>query len=928
MKKNVVSDNSIQIKGARVNNLKNISLDIPVGKLIVITGVSGSGKSSLAFDTLFAEGQRRYVESLSAYARQFLGRMSKPDVDNIINISPAIAIEQKVSSTNPRSTIGTTTEIYDYLKLLFARVGDTFSPVSGEKVAHHTIDDVLEYAFSLKEGSRIAVTAPVAETDNSLVEVMLELVAEGYQRLFIDGKVVFMEDFMPQIDKYTKEQISVLIDRVKVSDEEDIRTQLTDSVAQAFSLGNGKMTLYADENGVWEPHHFSIRYEADGITFEEPSEHLFSFNNPLGACPECNGFGKVVGIDPKLVIPDPTKSLYENGVACWRGESFSWWKNQVIDSADISGFPIHRPYEKLTDGEKKALWKGTKYFRGIDEFFETLEKEKYKIQNRFIKARFTGKRTCETCGGGRLRKEATYVRVGGYRITDFVDLSIDELSELFKNLKLDEHKAQIAARIVTEITNRLQYLTDVGLGYLTLNRLSSTLSGGESQRINLAKMLGSSLVGSLYILDEPSIGLHSRDTERLISVLQKLRDIGNTVIVVEHDEAIMRAADHIIDIGPKAGIHGGEVVFQGDHKKLLKEKNSLTAQYLLGIRKIEREGKPRRWNNFIELVGARENNLKNINVKFPLGIMTCVTGVSGSGKSSLVKEVFYNALRRHFVEVGGTPNNYSELKGDMKLMEGVEMVDQNPIGQSSRSNPATYIKVYDDIRKLFASQPLAKNMNFTHSSFSFNIAGGRCPECQGDGTIRVEMQFMADIVMECEKCHGRRFIDDILEVKYRDKNIADILDMSTLEAIAFFSEEKSSVNTKIVAKLKALEDVGLGYIKLGQSSSTLSGGESQRVKLASFLLKEDSRKPTIFIFDEPTTGLHFYDVEKLLQSMNKLIDKGNTVIIVEHNTDVIRCADWVIDLGLEGGSKGGNILFEGTPDDLKKQKTGYTAKYL
>lgn len=926
--KKVEKDKVIQIKGARVNNLKNISLDIPVGKLIVITGVSGSGKSSLAFDTLFAEGQRRYVESLSSYARQFLGRMSKPDVDNIIGISPAIAIEQKVSSTNPRSTIGTTTEIYDYLKLLFARVGETFSPLSGEKVARHTIDDVLNFAFALKKGARVAVTAPIADTQNSLIEVMMELTAEGYQRLFVQGAVVFMEDLMPKIDGYTKEEIAILVDRVKISDDEDIRTQLTDSVAQAFSLGDGKMILYVENDGVWEPHHFSIRYEADEMTFEEPSEHLFSFNNPLGACPECNGFGKVVGIDPKLVIPDPTKSLYENGVACWRGESFSWWKNQVIESVEKSGFPIHRPYDKLSESEKKALWKGCKYFKGIDEFFETLEKDRYKIQNRFIKARFTGKRKCELCGGGRLRKEATYVRVGGYRITDFVDISIDDLVKQFSKLTLDEHQAQIAARIITEITNRLQYLTDVGLGYLTLNRLSSSLSGGESQRINLAKMLGSSLVGSLYILDEPSIGLHSRDTERLISVLKQLRDIGNTVIVVEHDEAIMRAADHIIDIGPKAGIHGGEVVFQGDHKKLLKEKNSLTAQYLLGIRKIERAGKTRRWNNFVEIVGARENNLKNVDVKFPLGVMTCVTGVSGSGKSSLVKEVLYNALRRHYIEVGGQTQNYSELRGDMKLMEGVEMVDQNPIGQSSRSNPATYIKVYDDIRKLYASLPLAKNMNFTHSSFSFNIAGGRCPECQGDGTIRVEMQFMADIIMECEKCHGRRFIDDILEVKYRDKNIADILDMSTIEAIDFFSGEKTNLNTKIVSKLKALEDVGLGYIKLGQSSSTLSGGESQRVKLASFLLKEDSRKPTIFIFDEPTTGLHFYDIEKLLHSMNQLVEKGNTVIIVEHNTDVIRCSDWLIDLGPEGGDKGGEVVFEGTPDELKKSKIGYTSKYL
>lgn len=921
-------DRFIQIKGARVNNLKNISLDIPVGKLIVITGVSGSGKSSLAFDTLFAEGQRRYVESLSAYARQFLGRMSKPDVDNIIGISPAIAIEQRVSSTNPRSTIGTTTEIYDYLKLLFARAGETFSPISGDKVLHHTSDDVLNYALSLEKGIRVAVTAPIADTANSLIEVMMELTSEGYQRLFINSEVAFMEDVMPKIDSYSKDDIAILVDRVKISDDEDLKTQLTDSISQAFSLGDGKMTLYIDNNGKWEAHSFSTRYEADGMTFEEPSEHLFSFNNPLGACPKCNGFGKVVGVDPELVIPDPSKSLYDNAVACWRGESFSKWKNQIIDSVEKSSFPIHRAYEKLSESEKKTLWKGCKYFKGIDAFFETLEKDKYKIQNRFIKARFIGKCICDECGGGRLRKEASYVRVGGYCITDFVDLPIDELSSLFANLELSEHQIKVTSRIFTEITNRLQYLKDVGLGYLTLNRLSSTLSGGESQRINLAKMLGSSLVGSLYILDEPSIGLHSRDTERLISVLKQLRDIGNTVIVVEHDEAIMRAADHIIDIGPKAGIYGGEVVFQGDHKKLLKEKKSLTAQYLLGIRKIEREGKPRHWNNYIEIVGARENNLKNIDVKFPLGIMTCVTGVSGSGKSSLVRDVLYEALRRHYIEVGGQTQKYTELRGDMKLLEGVEMIDQNPIGQSSRSNPATYIKVYDDIRKLFASLPLSKNMNFTHSSFSFNIAGGRCPECQGDGTIRVEMQFMADIVMECEKCHGRRFMDDILEVKYRDKNIADILDMSTLEAIDFFSEVNNAINTKIVSKLKALDDVGLGYIKLGQSSSTLSGGESQRVKLASFLLKEDSRKPTIFIFDEPTTGLHFYDVEKLLKSMNSLVNKGNTVIIVEHNMDVIRCSDWIIDLGLEGGNKGGEVVFEGTPDNLKKSKIGYTSKYL
>lgn len=918
----------IEIQGARVNNLKNISLKIPVNKLVVVTGVSGSGKSSLAFDTLFAEGQRRYVESLSSYARQFLGRMSKPDVDNIIGIAPAVAIEQKVTSSNPRSTVGTTTEIYDYLKLLFSRIGETYSPVSGRKVEKHSVADVVNFVMSLPKGTRMAVTAPVTNMQGSVVEIMMQLVADGYERIFVGGNAVFIEDIMPEIDKYSQEDINILVDRLRSDDDKDSITQLNDSLSQAFSLGDGRMTLFAEEDGKYVPHEFSVRFEADGMTFEEPMEHLFSFNNPLGACPVCNGFGKVIGIDEDLVIPDKTKSVFENGVACWRGETMSWWKDQLIDSVQRSGFPIHRPYCELSEKDKNDLWNGTQYFKGINEFFEFLDKERYKMHYRVLKARYTGKCACHACKGTRLRKEALYVRVGGYNISQLVNMSVDELNESFAGMELTGHQQEIASRIITEITNRIKYLQDVGLGYLTLDRLSSSLSGGESQRINLAKSLGSSLVGSLYILDEPSIGLHPRDTERLIKVLKQLRDIGNTVIVVEHDEEIMRAADHIIDIGPLAGIHGGEVVFEGNHKALIKEKKSLTAQYLNGVRKITRGRAPRKWRNYIEVTGARENNLKNIDVKFPLQCMVCVTGVSGSGKSSLVKDVLYNALHRYYLDIKPSTVNYTELKGDLKLLGGVEMVDQNPIGHSSRSNPVTYIKAYDDIRKLFASQPLAKNMNYTPSSFSFNIAGGRCEECQGDGVIRVEMQFMSDIVMTCEKCGGKRFKDDILEVKYKDRSISDVLDMSVDEAIAFFGQDKGSVNGKIVEKLKALQDVGLGYVKLGQSSSTLSGGESQRVKLASFLLKEDSRKPMLFIFDEPTTGLHFYDVEKLLVSINSLIDKGNSVIIVEHNPEVIRNSDWVIDLGPEGGKNGGTVVFNGTPDELAESDTGHTAKFL
>ena len=925
-----MSDNKfIEINGARVHNLKNISLKIPTNKLIVMTGLSGSGKSSLAFDTLFAEGQRRYVESLSSYARQFLGRIDKPDVDSIVGISPAIAIEQKVTSRNARSTVGTSTEIYDYMKLLFARIGETYSPISGVKVTRSSVTKVVDFILEQKESTRVLVTIKV-DSDDTLIGKLLELMGDGYERIFVEGDFKYISDIMPDIEQYKEKELYLLIDRIAVNkDDEELMVRVSDSVGNALNKGNDRCVVFCgNELGGYDIHNFSMHMEADGIIFEAPTEFMFSFNNPIGACPMCEGYGRVVGVDESLVVPDKAKSLFDNGIMCWRGETMKWWKEQVIESADKSNFPIHRPYKDLTDAERRSLWKGTKYFKGIDEFFQFLEKEKYKIQYRVLISRYTGKRICPECEGGRLRKEAGYVKIDGYRITDLVRLPVEELYNIVSNFKLSKSQEITAARILDEIRCRVGYLKDVGLGYLTLDRISSSLSGGESQRINLSTSLGSSLVGSMYILDEPSIGLHPRDTQQLIGVLKQLRDVGNTVIVVEHEEEVMRAADQIIDIGPLAGAQGGNVVFQGTMKELENATNSLTSDYIYGRKRIELNKEPRKWHNYIEITGARENNLKNIDVKFPLGVMTCITGVSGSGKSSLVKDVLYPALHRYYVTQGLGVLNYDKLSGDLSLIEDVQMIDQNPIGRSSRSNPATYIKVYDEIRKLFASQTYAKLMNYSATSFSFNIAGGRCEECQGEGVIRVEMQFMADITMKCEECGGKRFKDEILLVKYKERSIFDILDMSVEEAISFFGEEKTTLNDKIVERLSCLSAVGLGYVKLGQSSSTLSGGESQRVKLANFLQKENNQKSTLFIFDEPTTGLHFYDIQKLMTAINSLINKGHTAIIVEHNVDVIRLADWVIDLGAEGGDKGGYKIFEGTPEELAKNKVGYTAKFI
>ena len=922
----------IHIKGARVHNLKNIDLDIPHNQLVVITGLSGSGKSTLAFDTIFAEGQRRYVESLSAYARQFLGRIDKPDVDQITGIAPAIAIEQKVNTRNPRSTVGTSTEIYDYLKLLFARIGKTYSPVSGREVRVHHVDDVVQYILSLK-GQRVLITAPLLLAEGQgIIERLTLLIKEGLQRIYTaSGGTRLIEDLLPEVNEQTDAaEMGIVIDRVRVSEDEEQESRLLDSVSKAYQYGNGDCRIVSQnaETGAQIVEEFSSRFEADGMTFEEPNEYLFSFNNPLGACPRCEGYGKVVGIDEDLVVPDKTKTIYEDAIACWRGDTMKWWKEQLVLHADKFGFPIHKPYYELTKQERQVLWSGNEYFHGLDEFFQFLESERYKIQFRVMLSRYTGKTICPECGGNRLRKEALYVKVGGLTIADMVSMSVEELSAFFRDFQPDHYDEATAGRILVEIKNRLQYLLDVGLGYLTLDRLSSTLSGGESQRINLSTSLGSNLVGSLYILDEPSIGLHPRDTRRLIKVLKQLRDIGNTVIVVEHEEEIIRAADQIIDIGPGAGYNGGEVVYSGSITDLKSAKNSLTADYLTGKKSIISPSSYRGWSNYLMIKGAREHNLKGIDVKIPLGVMTCITGVSGSGKSSLVKEILYPALRRELYDTGMKPGNFEKLTGDISLLRSVEMIDQNPIGKSTRSNPVTYLKAYDDIRKLFADQPYAKHNAFGPSHFSFNIAGGRCEECQGEGVIRVSMQFMADVELKCESCGGKRFKDEILEVKYQGKSIYDVLEMTVDDAIEFFGNHKGSLNKRIVEKLKTLQDVGLGYVKLGQSSSTLSGGESQRIKLASFLLKENTNGNTLFIFDEPTTGLHFHDIKKLLAAFNALITKGHTIVVVEHNMDVIKCADWVIDLGPEAGDQGGNLVFEGTPADLQKCPESYTGQYL
>ena len=920
-------EKSIYIKGARVHNLKNIEVEIPHEKLVVVTGLSGSGKSTLAFDTIFAEGQRRYVESLSAYARQFLGKISKPDVDIITGIAPAIAIEQKVNTRNPRSTVGTTTEIYDYLKLLYARIGHTFSPVSGQEVRCYSVDDVAAYIQQQGEGGRVVIAAPLTlGRGQGIIEKLTLLLSDGLMRVWTKGETRLIEDILPQVDEKTRaEEILVVIDRARIAADDDTQTRMRDSVARAFSYGEGICTVITDKGAT----EFSSRFEADGIQFEHPSEHLFSFNNPLGACPRCEGYGKVIGIDEDLVIPDKGKTIYEDAIACWRGETMRKWKEKLVENAYKFDFPIHTPFHELTQEQKRLLWRGNEYFHGLDDFFAYIDSERRKIQFRVMKARYTGKTTCPECGGSRLRREALYVKVGGKTVADLVVMPVDELIAFFAGLELDGHDTKTAARILVEIRNRLQYLADVGLGYLTLDRLSSTLSGGESQRINLSTSLGSNLTGSLYILDEPSIGLHPRDTNRLIKVLQQLRDLGNTVIVVEHEEEVIRAADYIVDIGPKAGYNGGEVVFSGTLPQLLKSRKSLTADYLTGRRAIAPPATERGWSNSILIQGARENNLRNIDVRIPLGVMTCITGVSGSGKSSLAKGILYPALRRLLFDTGVKPGDFDGIGGDVQLLRSVEMIDQNPIGKSSRSNPVTYIKAYDEIRKLFADQPYAQHTGLGASSFSFNIAGGRCEECQGEGVIKVSMQFMADVELVCEACGGKRFRDEILEVKYRGKSIYDVLEMTVDDAIAFFGEDKKDPTCKrIVERLKPLQDVGLGYIKLGQSSSTLSGGESQRVKLASFLTKDSAQGGVMFIFDEPTTGLHFHDINKLLAAFNALIERGHTIVIVEHNMDVIKCADWVVDLGPEAGTGGGRVVFEGTPRNLEQCPASYTGKYL
>lgn len=922
-----MTDNSIFIKGARVNNLKNIDIEIPRDKLIVITGLSGSGKSSLAFDTLYAEGQRRYVESLSAYARQFLGRMSKPECDFIKGIPPAIAIEQKVNTRNPRSTVGTSTEIYDYLRLLYARIGKTISPISGKEVKKHQTEDIIRCVSNYPEGTRFSVLTTLHIPEGRTLETQLEiLLKEGYNRVEYKEKTIRIEE-IEHTSNIDTSSLFLIIDRMTVSSEKNTISRLADSAETAFFEGGGECILkFYTEKGI-EEHTFSKRFEADGITFEEPNDLMFSFNSPVGACPTCEGFGKVIGIDENLVIPNKALSVFDDAVMCWKGEKMSEWKKNLIRVAEASHFPIHRPYYQLTEREKELLWNGNHLFGGIHDFFKMLEENQYKIQYRVMLARYRGKTVCPDCKGGRLKPQAQYVKIGGKSISELVALPITDLKIFFDTLALDEHDSIVAKRLLTEIKNRIGFLVNVGLGYLTLNRLSSTLSGGESQRINLATSLGSSLVGSLYILDEPSIGLHSRDTTLLIKVLRELQALGNTVIVVEHDEEIIRAADYIIDIGPKAGRLGGEVVYQGDLSKLEKATKSYTVRYLTGEEKIAPPAHRRKWNNYIKIEGAAHNNLKGIDVIFPLHIMTVVTGVSGSGKSSLVRDVFFKSLSRFYEEDGEQPGIFNRLSGDMHLVKHIEFVDQNPIGKSSRSNPATYLKAFDEIRKLYADQQAAKQMEFTPAYFSFNVEGGRCEECKGDGTITVEMQFMADITLTCESCHGKRFKQDILEIEYRGKNINDVLEMTINQAIEFFSEQQGSAEKKIIKRLKPLQDVGLGYIKLGQASSTLSGGENQRVKLAYFLSNE-KQEPTIFVFDEPTTGLHFHDIKTLLKAFDSLIEKGHTVVIIEHNMDVIKCADYVIDMGPEGGDKGGFLVCAGTPEDIASCEKSYTGKYL
>ena len=910
----------ILIKGAKLHNLKDITVGIPRNQLVVITGLSGSGKSSLAFDTLYAEGQRRYVESLSSYARQFLGRLDKPKVDNIIGIAPAIAIEQKVNTSNPRSTVGTSTEIYDYLKLLFARIGKTYSPISGNEVKKHTVTDVVEAALAYPDGTKLLLLAPISIPKDRTVEQVLKLLLQqGYARILHQGEVIRLEeDNLPK--KLGKFQL--VVDRIVVQHNEDFQHRLADAVETAFFEGKGECMLQEVESEVLK--HFSNRFEMDGITFLEPNVHLFSFNNPYGACPECDGYGDTIGLDEDLIVPNTGLSVYENAIYPWRGETMSWFRDQLVNNAYKFDFPIHKPWYELSAEQRQLVWDGNKYFTGLTGFFKELEEKSYKIQNRVLLARYRGKTRCHSCHGRRLRKEANYVKIQGKSISDLVEISIEKLQAFFRELTLSPYEQEVAKRLLIEINSRLQFLSDVGLGYLTLNRKSNTLSGGESQRINLATSLGSSLVGSMYILDEPSIGLHPRDTHRLIKVLKSLRDLGNTVIVVEHDADIMKAADYIIDIGPEAGTHGGEVVAAGTYEHLLKA-DTLTGKYLSGRLSIEPPKKRRTSPHYISLIGCRENNLKNIDVTFPLDMLTVVTGVSGSGKSTLIKKLLYPAMQKELNASNEKIGQFTRIEGKYKQLQSVEFVDQNPIGKSSRSNPITYLKVYDDIRNLYANQKLAKMRNFSAKYFSFNVDGGRCEVCKGEGEVTIEMQFMADVHLTCEACGGKRFKKEVLEITYEGKNIDDLLNTTIDDAVAFFAAHKQ---TKIAEKLKPLQDVGLGYVTLGQSSSTLSGGEAQRIKLASFLSKSESKEKVLFIFDEPTTGLHFHDIRKLLDSLQALIEKGHSVIVIEHNLEMIKCADYVIDLGLEGGEKGGSIIAKGTPKEIAKCKESYTGRAL
>ena len=914
IKKNIV------IQGAKLHNLKNISVVIPRNKLVVITGLSGSGKSSLAFDTLYAEGQRRYVESLSSYARQFLGRLNKPKVDSIKGISPAIAIEQKVNSTNPRSTVGTTTEIYDYLKLLYTRIGKTISPISGKEVKKDNVTDVINFLKEFKEGEKLLLLAPIIlEKGRTIENKLLALLQQGYARIKLGDRILRLDDLKGE--KLPK-KIYLVVDRIITKNDEDFLNRLADAVEIAFFEGKGELQIENISNSSLTV--FNNRFEADGISFLSPNIHLFSFNNPYGACKTCEGYGDVIGIDSDLVVPNTALSVFENAIFPWRGESMSWYRDQLVNAAYKFDFPIHKPWFELSEDQKLLVWEGNEHFRGLNDFFEELTSKSYKIQNRVMLSRYRGKTICNTCKGKRLRKEASYVKINGTSLQELVELPLEKVIDFFNCLKLNKYDKEIAKRLLIEINNRLEFLNKVGLNYLTLNRKSNTLSGGESQRINLATSLGSSLVGSMYILDEPSIGLHPKDTERLIEVLKSLRDLGNTVIVVEHDEDIMKAADEIIDIGPEAGSFGGEVVATGNYKNLLKS-NSLTAQYLNGTLSIEIPAQRRTSKNSIQLFGARQHNLKNIDVQFPLGCFTAITGVSGSGKSTLVKKILYPAILKEVGGYGEKPGQFSKLEGDYSSIKNVEFVNQNPIGRSSRSNPVTYIKAYDDIRSLFSKQKLADIRGYKPKHFSFNVDGGRCEKCKGEGEVTIEMQFMADVHLECDACKGKRFKKEVLEVQFHKKNIHDVLQMTVEDAINFFS---TNGETKITNKLQPLQDVGLGYVQLGQSSSTLSGGEAQRIKLASFLIKGTTKEKTLFIFDEPTTGLHFHDINKLLKSFYALLDKGHTVIVVEHNMDLIKCADHVIDLGIDGGEKGGELIAQGTPEEVAKNKKSYTAAYL